>query len=395
MSGGRFDPNNFFIHSDHVALHAAASELFGFMRATVALPPQWAALISRESGDFYVVRPGGSVRGDDAASVLFVRVSPIEILLNEDGLTARDRYQCQAQVRLRVAVLPERMELRTFYTSVLGSRRVAKLEAVARHLQPGVRDALVAVAAGHDAAALVGGTVADTVGRAVAEAANAACFSAGMTLQVTPTIRFESEALRQVQDTEQQALCRRAEHEAQRHIQEALEQAQGEHLDHLSALLTRLRDLSAASPGVGLPELLRSFNEQQRGEIYEAFFAAEKPASRTRWIVVAAGEELLYFDPDQTERPGRRLTVAGSAGPARSIQTVRASDGCLALLLGAATGVYRLPLDRAEPDLTLKVPGPPAVRGGFNGVACVDDRILASHSELGLLEWREIGRAHV
>jgi hypothetical protein len=49
--------------------------------------------------------------------------------------------------------------------------------------------------------------------------------------------------------------------------------------------------------------------------------------------------------------------------------------------------VYRLPLDAAEPDLTLLVPGSSAVRGGFNAATAVGDRVFASHSELGLCEW--------
>lgn len=388
MSTAKFDPHNFFVHADHVALHAGSSELFGFMRASISLPPQWAALVSRTTGDFSVVRPGGTVRGDDAASVLFVRVSPLEILINEEDLAALDRFQCRAQVRLRIGVMPERMELRTFYTSILGSRRVAKGEAIARYLQPGLRDALVAVAARHAAAALTDGGASEAVRKAVSDAVNGACFSAGLTLHAPPTIQFQSDALRQVRETEQEALRRRAEHEARRQVQEALERAQAEHLDHLSGLLTRLRDLAAASPDVALPELLRSFDEKQRGELYEAFFAAEQPASHTRWIVVAAGDELLYFDPAQTERPARRLTVSGPAGPVRSIQTTHDENNRVVLLLGAATGVYRVPIDHAEPDLILLVPAAPPVRGGFNAVACVDDRVLASHSELGLFDWR-------
>jgi hypothetical protein len=57
------------------------------------------------------------------------------------------------------------------------------------------------------------------------------------------------------------------------------------------------------------------------------------------------------------------------------------------LLLGAATGVYRWPIDRTEPDLTLLVEAAPAVRGGFNAATMVGDRVFASHSELGLHEW--------
>lgn len=107
----------------------------------------------------------------------------------------------------------------------------------------------------------------------------------------------------------------------------------------------------------------------------------------TRWVVVAAGDELMFFEPQSLDEPNRRLTVSGAAGAVRSIQIVKNADGEPALLLGAATGVYRWPIDRAEPDLTLLIEDVPSVRGGFNTVAVVGDRVFASHSELGVREW--------
>ncbi|MFQ5495393.1 MAG: hypothetical protein ACE5EX_08435, partial [Phycisphaerae bacterium] len=104
--------------------------------------------------------------------------------------------------------------------------------------------------------------------------------------------------------------------------------------------------------------------------------------------VVAAGDELLFFDPADLDSPTRRLTIQGDAGSIRSIQAADGDDGRPILLLGAATGVYRLPIDRAEPDLTLLVDPAPQVRGGFNAAVTVGDRVFASHSELGLCEWR-------
>ena len=71
----------------------------------------------------------------------------------------------------------------------------------------------------------------------------------------------------------------------------------------------------------------------------------------------------------------------------RSIQTARDADSDTVLLLGAATGIYRWPIDGAQPDLTLLVDGARSVRGGFNAATLVGGRVFASHSELGLCEW--------
>ena len=383
----KFDPQQFFTGPDHVGLSVAAGELFGLLRRSLDLPGSWAALVTRKTGDHTVVPAGGIVEGVGADEVFFVRVSPVDVVIEEENIITGDRYQCRVEIRLRVSLATEPGELLSFRKMVLGGNRVVKTEALARYLRPAVHTALGQVASEHDAATLVDAGSAEKVSAALAEALKGPCFTAGLTLETQPTARFDSSTLRQVRQAEQEAVQRRAEHEASREVEEALEQAQARHLDHLASLLQRLKDMAAASPEVELPELLRTFSEHQRGELYEALFASEKPASQTRWIVVAAGDELLFYTPPRLDQPERRLTIAGAAGPVRSVQTARGADQASVLLLGAATGVYRLPLDRTEPDLTLCVPEPPAVRGGFNAAVLAGARVFASHSELGLYEW--------
>lgn len=387
MMAGKFDPQVFFSRSDNVALSVAASEIFGLLKRSLDLPAAWAALVTRETGDYSLVRAGGEVESADADDLFFVRVSPIEITAEEENIPTRDKYQGRAEVRLRVSVIPETGELVSFRKTILGSRRVVKAEDVGRYLQPTVRTVLSKLAADHDAKDLVDGSKSEAASGALVEALKGPCFAAGLAATGRPEVRFESATLREVQQTQQDAARRRAEHEAARDLEDALEQAQGQHLDHLSTLLSRLKEMAADSPGADLPELLRTFSEHQRGELYQALFAAETPVSKTRWIVVAAGEELLFFDPQSLAVPARRVTIVGDVGPVRSVQTTRDAGGEPLLLLGGATGVYHVRIDGTESDLTLSIPDAPSVRGGFNAATMVGDRVFASHSELGLCEW--------
>ncbi|MHC4697024.1 MAG: SPFH domain-containing protein, partial [Planctomycetota bacterium] len=394
----QFDPQRFLSHTDSVALHVPASEIFGLLTRSLNLPAKWAALVTRKTGDHAVVAEGGTVESADADEVMFARVSPIDLAIEEADIITRDRFSCRANVRLRVCLIPERGELLSFVQRVLGSHRVVQDSGIVRHLQPAVRTGLAKFAGEHDAAALVDAGRREALSAALGEAVKASCFEAGLRLEGAPTVEVDSRTLRQVQQAQQETARQRAEHEAARQLRAALRQAQTEHVDHLAALLTRLADLAEASPEVELPELIRTFTEQQRGELYGALFALDTPGEQTRWIVVAAGDELMFFDTGRLDSPDRRLKIAGPVGAVRSIQcawsAVRATvtqggpqGGPHALLLGATTGVYRLPIDRSEPDLTLEVPGPPEVRGGFNAAAGVGDRVFASHSELGLCEW--------
>ena len=387
MAAAQFDPQVFFQRSDNVALHVPASELFGLLTRSLDLPGGWAALTRRETGDTAVVAAGGVVTGDDLENVLFVRVTPVDVNLDEEGISSKDGFRCGAEVRLRMSLVPERSELVSFLSGVVGSHRVVQASGLARHVEMNVRAALAESAMQHDAADLVSGGVTDDLARAIADALKPSLFSAGMILSATPVVRFESAGIRAVQETQQRAAQEKAENEASRQVQRALESAQSDHLDHLAGLLSKLKELAAESPDVELPELIRTFSEQERGEVYEAMFRSQVPKSKTQWIVVAAGDELLFVDPANIQTPSRRLTVSGDAGPVRSIQAVKNDQGNPVLWLGASKGVYRWPIERSEPDLTLIVDNAPDVQGGFNAVVTMGRNVFASHSELGLIAW--------
>jgi hypothetical protein len=387
MPTTKFDPQTFFQRVENVALHVPAAEVFGLFKRTLDLPGSWAAMVTKNSGDQAIVRAGAVVDGSDGEDVLFIRVTPVEAAFDEEDISTKDGFRCNATVRLHVRVTPERGELNAFAKALLGSHRVVQAGRVAAFLQPMVRSALAGVAAERDAAELVNGGASDAITDALAHAVDGPCFQAGLVLETRPVARFDSGTLRHVLHTKEQAARRRAEHEANRQLEEAIERAQSEHLDHLTSMLTQLRSLAADSPDVELPELLRTFSEQQRSELYEALFEAERPDSQTRWIVAAAGEELLFFEPDKPDSPGRRLKVTGDAGAMRSVQIGKETGGATTLLLGGQTGVYRQPINHASPDQCWVVPDAPAVRGGFNTATIVGDRIMATHSELGLWEW--------
>jgi len=388
MAGSKFDPQVFFQRADNVALLAGTADVFGLLKRSLNLPAAWAALVTKESGSKRVVRGGGVVEGDGRIEdVFFVRITPVELAFDERGLAARDGFRCDASVKVRVGVICDQSELSSFRQAVLGSRNAVQASDLSTYLEPAVRNALVEVAGEHDAVSLVESKGGAEVAGALADALKGVCFSAGLTLDATPDVRFDSEAARRVQASKEEVARKQAEHEAGREMREALAKAQREHVDHLSALLDRLNTLAKDSPEVELPELLKTFSEKQRGELYAALFEVEKASTSTQWIVVAAGEELLFFEPGDFESARRRLTIVGDAGQIRSIQTVEDEGGTQILLLGAATGVYHLPLDRAEPECTYLAAHGEAVRGGFNAAAMLGGAVYAAHSELGLRTW--------
>jgi len=387
MLSAKFDPQRFFQDRENVALRVGAEEVFGLLKRTLDLPAPWAALVRLASGALEVIRAGGVIERGDADDLMFVRVTPVELGSRVEELASREGYACQAEVGLRLRLVPERGDLVAFQESVLGSRRVVQTKRLLEHLTATVREGLSKYAGGQDAAELVDPANAERAATAITQAIEASCFASGLVLDAAPAVRFESDSFRRVHQAEERASVRRAEHQAARQLDDALHKARAEHLDQLTGTLSRLRELAAQSPQTELPDLIRTFSEKQRGELYEALFASEQPATRTQWIVVAAAEELLFFDPNDIAAPARRFRVDGAAGAARSVRQ-GTLGGTPVLLVGAATGVYVWPLDASTPSEAFLVPDAPRVRGGFNAAALVGDQLTATHSELGIARWR-------
>ncbi len=387
MIASKFDPRIFFEQAENVALRVAAGELFGWLNRTLDLPAQWAALVTNTSGDRTMIRAGERVEGKNAEELLFVRTAPVEVVIDAGTMPSRDGLACQAEVRLFVAIVAEPSDVTSFANTVLGSRRVAQAGGVGAHLQATVRGAMAAEAARLDASELVSGAAGVAISAALAEALKRPCFAAGLALHREPCTHWDSPAYHELARVNERAAVRRAEHASARELDEVITQARNDRLDQAAGLLTRLKKLTAESPGAGLVDLIRTFADEDRGRVYEAVFSADRGALRTRWIVAAAGEEVLFFDASSPSSPTHRVRVGATAGPLRSAQVGVDEDGSPLLLLGAATGVYLLPTQPGRPYRTLTVLGAPPVRGGFNAVAQMGTNLFASHSELGLYQW--------
>ena len=383
MLTAKFDPQSFFQRTENVALHVPASEVFSLLKRSIELPPQWSALIGRANGDHVVIKPGGVVDAEDVEDILFVRLAASELKLRLEALSSKDGFFFDANVRLRVLPVADRAELDGFLRTVMGSRRVIQIDSLSAHLQPVIHGTMATFLSERDASHLMDATMWHSAGEAVATALQVPLFTAGLSLESPPSVSLESVMFRNVQKVREEASVRQAQHEASRQVNEALRVARTEHLDRLAESLAKLREMAAASPGVELPELIRTFSDHQRGQLYEALFATDTPISQTQWIVAATSDELLFFDAKNPAQPARRLRIEGTAGPARSVQIAQGG----VLLVGAARGVYVWPLDRVMPEQTLLVEGECAVRGGFNSAVKIEGVLAGTHSELGVCEW--------
>ncbi|MFQ5490286.1 MAG: hypothetical protein ACE5GE_06145 [Phycisphaerae bacterium] len=384
MSSRKFDPHAYFEEPQAVAAVVDPEELFGLWNRAVTLPGDVAALVARPQGDEVLVRAGEELTENDQTEIVFVRTGCLDLTVTEDDIPSADKMQGKATVDLRIALIAQRNELSSFRTQFMGSRRRIDRAGIIGHLRPAVRRALIQTAAKHAMGALVDATCAEAVGSALEEALSKPCFVAGLAVQGAPRVRFESAGLDQVRHTEARAAKRQREQAAQRELQRAVESAQQDHVQHLEGVLEKLKQLAEDAPQVGLPELLQTFSESQRGQIYAALFASGARQPSTRWIVVAVGSELLFYEPASTESARRRIVLDESVGAVRSIQSTGPAGS---LLVGAARGVYALTDAGQSKPRVYAFDGQVEVRGGVNSAVVAGERLLASHSEVGLVCW--------
>jgi hypothetical protein len=109
----------------------------------------------------------------------------------------------------------------------------------------------------------------------------------------------------------------------------------------------------------------------------------------TRWIAVAAGADILLFDPLRFDEEPRRFALGRRAGALRSLRQARDATGRSVLLAGCARGALVVDC-RDESTLSThftSVEPDRRLRGGYNSLCLTADGLLGSHSELGLTLW--------
>lgn len=383
----KFDPAVFFQRAENIALRVAAREVFGLLRRTLNLPASWAALVTGEAGDHRLVSAGGVVDSGDADEVLFLRVTPVDVAVDGFAFPSRDGFSCSAHVSMRLGAVAQRGEMVAFRSHVLASRRVVLIDGLIRWVKPVIQETLARHAAEHDAASLLSSAGLADVSTALGAALSATGFTSGLSLHDRPAVSIDSPDFESVQRSRAESEKRRVEHEARASLRRSMEESQTQHLDQLVARLSKVEGLTSAAPNASVADVVQALAEHQKRGVYEALFAADAEDRRTRWIVVALGDELAFFDIQRLDAPPRRVDVSGRVGPIRSVTLDSEANGADVLWLGAQRGVYRMPVDASHPDVEFAVKSSKPLRGGFNATCVNGDALSASHSELGILQW--------
>lgn len=387
---GRLDIEACTRDPELVAFIAAADEVFTWLNRSFIVPVGWTALALGGERD-PILLPSGS-RCEATAGVgafLLVRESPVECTADEPRLRSSDGHDCRGTVHLLLRAIPELTELAALRRTVLGSNTQLRSTDLGRQVDWPLRQALVQLAGRHTAEQLLGTLDTTTVRRVIDEHLGGFCLAGGMTVEGPVQVAFESPGFVEHQRAEAHLRRHQARHEARAAIQAALSAARRDELSQMVGLLEKLRDANAAHSEQGLRDLLKTFGESQRGQMYEALWHLAPGSAQTAFIAVVSELQVLLFDPREPARPARLIPLPDVLGPLRSI---RADSECLRrrlMLIGAATGVHQVAIDTGclQRSLRAEIPQSTSVKGGVNAASMGDGWVYATHSELGLLAW--------
>lgn len=382
----RFDIELFNSDPELVARLARAEDVFSFLNRQIAAPSLTVALVYRAAGLPRVVAASGVIEAGDVRELLFVRTVPFDIEYIVDGLRSKDGFDCTATASLSVHAVAERTELEALRRTLLGSGMELRRDRLVRHFADAVRSALSAFAESHDANNLTMPACWDAFDRVMARHAAQVCFESGMQLSPNPRVTFASDAFQQSQQQRRAANQRADREKAEAARRAAATAAREAHLTEMGKMLTRIKTMAGDGGVLDVAELIKTFDAGQRGRLYEGLIVTKQPVGRTQAVLVVSGSELLWFDPADPRKPNRRERISKDAGPLRSVRVVEVG-GETKIIIGARCGVHVA--DRACGSIqTLVFNDRPDVRGGVNAAAILGPHLYATHSEVGLTQWR-------
>ena len=93
-------------------------------------------------------------------------------------------------------------------------------------------------------------------------------FESGLALGPDPDVVFESLAFEEYEQDQKVVALQRERQEKEQELRESAARAREQHLTEMGDLLEKVRTMADESGGVSVPELIKTFNASQRGQLY-------------------------------------------------------------------------------------------------------------------------------
>ncbi|MFN0135148.1 MAG: hypothetical protein ACKVS9_03425 [Phycisphaerae bacterium] len=355
-----------------------------FMGAAL-IPDTWMGLVETRDGKRWHVPAGDEPRAGEGDSVTLVRNRPLTVPIDTREVPAACGNTVGGTADVLVRWHARDDELAALHRSLLSPGELTLQKLADAFADGGGRAALQKFIASRDAATVVSDDHRDALLTHLREQLKKLCFETGLSIEQVSTLKLGSSTL-----ARRAALQQDAAHEVERiQSRELVEQAAlaatQKRLGELGGVMEKLQAAAARGGGnMQWHELLPALTPGERGRLLESLWRITPDRHCTTAIVVVAGDECVWLDPQSPETILRRTKLPQEMGGVRSVSFDAAHRW---LLVGAATGIWAIHAEDGNVVQRFAVPDVPPPRTGFNAAVIVGDRLYATHSQLGCWSW--------
>lgn len=349
------------------------------------IPDTWMGLVVRPDGGRRFVPAGEDpqVKRDD--TLVLVRNRAITVPIELRDIPADSAHSVDAKLEVLVRWLARDDDLAALHETLL-TRDALTLSDLSDAMHTGGLTAAVRrFIQDQPAATLVHEDVRDALLAHLREQLKAFFFTVGLVLERIGQVEFTSSSLLREEADRRDTARRLRQMEARGQLEQVARAATQRRLDELGDVLDKLKTAAQGDERLRWRDLLPSLTPGERGRLLENLWRLTPNRSVATAIVVVAGRECAWLDPAHPARITRRLMLPDELGGLRSVTHDAERNS---LLVGAATGVWRIAADDGNDSQAYRVPNlPEAPRTGFNAAHVRAGRLFATHSQLGVWSW--------
>lgn len=303
-----------------------------------------------------------------------LRSSPVRMRWNLDDLVTADGHKLHCSFTCSIAALDEPSERRMLEEVFLMRGFIVTSDAVAAHFAPALRAAAPKAAGHHNAADWIEGDLKQPMTDALAQAAKAVAFSAGLDVLPPFDISFESPSF---QSQKVEAM--------ERTLAERRVAGQVEHFERASKLLKQFKDLREAAPELSPADVLKQISPADQGQMLQTLLLAAGKAQTAACLWAVAGNSLIKIDGRATPATLELVSIPQTLGPLRSVQPGRI-DGKDVLLIGAQSGIIAIdPATRQAQEYADRTINSQL---GFSKAVVWNGQIWGCHGDAGVVAWK-------
>jgi hypothetical protein len=433
------DIQAFMEASESIAMKFDSKELPGLLSKELVVPSGAVALINQDRKDKCLQEKG---KAQGSFSAIVVKTKNLKLSFEISGLKSEDDIKFRVSLAVVIQARTVELDLLQLRTSLISSRKTLLQSDIHSYFKPAIETALKLFCVSRPAQNLTKDDQRIAVYQHLRQDLQKTLLETGFDLKDVRHPNFESQqydSLRQqkiegkakeealvnekrlemlrkeldkeviLKDLEAQGEIERRKKAVRVEHYEEIRERMGE--DDLKAMVMLLdddnkraalikelieKDMSPEQRGnIKLGEIegrletrLREF-QSQMASLTGAVLEAQANDPVTKRILAVVGKRVLSFDPSTNLHPEVPKEVYdtsnGQLGYLRSVRH-QLHNGKDLIMIGAQRGVYKL-LDGEQSEYLF--PNCPEGKGGANSVSCFDERLFASHSELGIVEWKD------